>query len=209
MKNRIALLACALAFALPLPASAQPRAEMLPVGKGAVNAAVDAASGRLFVAHGAARRDASSVSVVDAGGRVTSVVHGPATTHIAVSSRHRRAIAVHPSSSEATLIDIDTLQARTVLTGIHPSRVLVAESRGFAYVLGKGTAGASGSVTEIDLRSGLARTFALPLPSPTDAVLDASGTHLFAIGSIAHRSRSTTIRSASLPGASEPRRCSA
>ena len=184
MKNRVALLACALAFALPLPAYPQPRAEVLPVDKGALKAAVDAASGRLFVAHGAGRNDASSVSMVDADGRVTSVVHGPATAHIAVSSRHRRAIALHPSSSEATLIDIDTLQARTVLTGIHPSRVLVAESRGFAYVIGKGSPGASGSVTEIDLRSGLARTFALPIPSPADAALDASGKRLFVIGAI-------------------------
>jgi DNA-binding beta-propeller fold protein YncE len=182
MKIRIALLACALALSLPI--SAQPRADVRPLGKGAQHAAVDAASGRLFVAHGAGRSDAASVSMVDANGRVTPVLHGPGAAHIAVSARHRRAIAAHPSSNEATVIDIDTMQARTVLTGIAPSRVLLAESRGFAYVLGKGMAGASGSVTEIDLRSGLARTFALPIPSPTEAVLDASGTHLFAIGSI-------------------------
>ena len=184
MKKRIALLACAFAFALPLPAAAQPRVELLPVGKGAPNTAVDAASGRLFVAHGAGRKDASSVSVVEADGRVVSLIHGPATTHIAVSAQHRRAIAVHASSNEATLIDVDTLQARTVLTGIAPSRVLVAENRGFAYVIGRGTPGASGSVTEIDLRSGLARTFALPVPAPEDAALDATGRRLFVIGAI-------------------------
>jgi DNA-binding beta-propeller fold protein YncE len=187
MKNRIALLARALAcaLALSLPVSAQPRADVLPLGKGAQHAAVDAASGRLFVAHGAGRGDATSVSVVDASGRVTPVVHGPGAAHIAVSARHRRAIAAHPSTNEATVIDLDTMQARTVLTGIAPSRVLLAEGRGLAYVLGKGMAGASGSVTEIDLRSGLARTFALPIPSPASAVLDASGTHLFALGAIA------------------------
>lgn len=185
MKNHIALLACALAFALSLPSSAQPRAEVVALGKGARHAAVDAVSGRLFVAHGAGRGDAASVSVVEPGGRVTPLVHGPGAAHIAVSARHRRAIAVHPSSNEATVIDVDTLQARTVLTGIAPSRVLIAEDRGFAYVLGKAMAGASGSVTEIDLRSGLARTYALPIPSPEDAALDARGTHLFAIGAIA------------------------
>jgi hypothetical protein len=182
MKNRIALLACA--FALSLLISAQPRAELLPMGKGAVNAAVDAASGRLFIAHGAGRSDSSSVSVVDAGGRVTPIVHGPGAAYIAVSARHRRAIAVHPSSNEATVINVDTLQSRAVLTGIAPSRVLVAESRGFAYVIGRGSPGASGSVTEIDLRSGLARTFALPVPAPEDAALDATGTRLFVIGAI-------------------------
>lgn len=185
MKNRIALLAFAFALAPSLPVSAQPRADVLPLGKGARHAAVDAASGRLFVAHGAGRGDAASVSVVEASGRVTPVVHGPGAEHIAVSARHRRAIAAHPASNEATVIDIDTMHARTVFTGIAPSRVLLAEDRGFAYVLGSGMPGASGSVTEIDLRSGLARTFALPIPSPAAAVLDASGTHLFAMGSIA------------------------
>lgn len=189
MKKAISLLARALALlcacALALPLLAQPRADVLPLGKGVRGAAVDAASGRLFVAHGAGRGDAGSVSVVDANGRVTPVVHGPGATHIAVSARYRRAIAAHPSSNEATVIDIDTMQARTVLTGIAPSRVLLAEDRGFAYVLGRGMEGASGSVTEIDLRSGLARTFALPIPSLVGAVLDRSGTRLFALGSIA------------------------
>lgn len=184
--NRI-LIAFALAIALSLPALALAlqRPEILPLGKGALHAAVDPASGRLFVAHGGmARADGVSVSVVDPNGRVAPLTFGPGATHIALSARHRRAVAVHPSSNQATIVDLDTLQARTVITGISPSRAIVSDNRGFAYVIGKGPAieTGSGSVTEIDLRTGFARTFPLPGFGPEGAIAHPAGARVFVFG---------------------------
>jgi DNA-binding beta-propeller fold protein YncE len=179
------LIACALAIALSLPAAALSRPEILPVAKGALHAAADPASGRLFVAHGGmGRADGVSLSVADPNGRVTPIAFGPGATHIALSARLRRAVAVHPSSNQATIVDLDTLQARTVITGISPSRAILSEGRGFAYVIGKGPAieTGSGSVTEIDLRTGFARTFPLPGFSPEGAIAHPAGTRLFVFG---------------------------
>jgi DNA-binding beta-propeller fold protein YncE len=183
MPNRVVLLTCAIALMLPLPSRALQRAEVLSLPRGAVHAAADPESGRLFVAHaGAARVDASALSVVEPNGRVIPVVFGAGATHIALSARHRRAVAVHPATNQATMIDIDTLEARTVMTGIGPLRAVVAESRGFAYVIAKGPAAGAGSVTEIDLRSGFARTFPVPRFTPEDGAANAAGTRLFMTG---------------------------
>ena len=172
-----------LVLAISIPALALQRTETLGVGKSPVHVATDAASGRVFVANaGGARGEGSSVTVLERDGRSTTLATAAAPALIAVSARHRRAIVLHPGASLATLIDTDTLEMKSAVTGINPVRIAIAEATGRAYVVSRGPAGGGGSLTEIDLRSSLARTYGLGDLVPEGAVVNASGSSLAVIG---------------------------
>ncbi|MEO7742938.1 MAG: hypothetical protein ABIR98_08385 [Usitatibacter sp.] len=177
-----------LALAIAIPTLALQRTETLAVGKAPVHAATDATSGRVFVANaGGPRGEASSITVLDRDGRTTTLATAGAPGQIAVSTRYRRAIAIHPGANHATLIDADTLEVKSAITGINPIRVVIGEATGRAYVIARGPAPGAGSVTEIDLRSGLARTYSLGDLTPESAALNTPGTSLLVIGTRAHR----------------------
>ncbi len=171
------------ALAISIPALALQRTETLTVGKAPVHVATDAASGRVFVANaGGARGEGSSITVLDRDGRATTLATASAPGQIVVSARHRRAIALHPGANHATVIDTDTLEARGAITGINPTRAVIAEAIGRAYVVARGPAPGAGSVTEIELRSGLARTYALGDLTPESVAVNAAGTSLVVVG---------------------------
>ena len=175
-------------LALSLPAAALQRTETLAVGKAPVHVATDARGGRVFVANaGGPRGEGSSITVLERDGRATSIATAAVPGMIAVSARYRRAIAIHPGANHATVIDTDTLEVRSAITGINPLRVVIAEATGRAYVVAKGPAPGAGSVTEIDLRSSLARTYSLGDLTPESAAMNAPGTSLLVIGTRADR----------------------
>ena len=107
----------------------------------------------------------------------------------AVSAEHRRAITLDTASNQATITDLDTGYARTVITGLAPVRAAVLEKTGHAYVIGKGLGLApnAGTITEIELRSGLARTYPVMGMTPEGIAADPSGTRVFVVGSIVQR----------------------
>ncbi len=182
-------LAALLLAALRLPAAALAQPDALPVGHGADRAALDPVSGRLFVAHpgGEPAADGMSIAVIERNGRTVGLPVTASPAHVAVSAAFRRAVVVHPAGSYATLIDTDTLLTRTVPTGMNPMHAIVVEKTGLAYVLGRGAGSAAGmgTLTEIDLRSGIARTYPVHGFVPESAAANASGTRLFVVGSIA------------------------
>lgn len=209
----------ALTLALSIPALALQRTETLAVGKAPVHVATDAMTGRVFVANaGGPRGEGSSITVLERDGRATTLATAAAPAQIAVSTRHRRAIAVHPGASYATVMDVDTLEAKGAITGINPIRTVIAEATGRAYVVARGPAPGAGSVTEIDLRSGFARTYALGDLTPESAAVNNSGTSLVVVGTRAERhgewahgylqvfdTGSRTLRGAAVPVGRMPR----
>lgn len=180
-RSAAALLLAGIAFVFSAAASLQ-RVDAVSVGKGPQHAAADPVTGRVFVANGGRAGEAGSLAVLDPGGRLTTLATSAGVSHMVLTARHRRAVLVHPSANQATVIDVDTLQSRTVMTGIGPSRALVVEGTGIAYVIGAGLRTGSGSITEIDLRSGFARTFPVPGLAPVGLVASAGGSHLFLLG---------------------------
>jgi DNA-binding beta-propeller fold protein YncE len=170
-------------LALSMPGYALQRTETLAVGKAPVHVATDAASGRVFVANaGGPRGEAASITVLERDGRATTLATASAPSQIAVSTRHRRAVALHPGANHASVIDTDTLEVKSAITGINPTRVVIAEATGRAYVISRGAAAGTGSITEIDLRSSLARTYSLGDLTPEGAVVNAAGTSVAVIG---------------------------
>lgn len=182
------LLAC-LALCASLAAAAL-QVENVAAGKAPLHVAVDAATGRAFVASPGNPRAAEppSIVVLELNGRSVTLPTAAAAAQVAVSGAFRRAVAVHPAAGFATLIDVDTLQVRTVTTGLNPSRVVISERAGMAFVLGRGAVTAlgtgSGTVTLIDLRSGLARTYLVEGFTPENAVAGADGTRLYILGTM-------------------------
>ncbi|HYC36996.1 MAG TPA: YncE family protein [Usitatibacter sp.] len=181
---RAAAFAAAMTAAVALPAAAAQQVETLAVGKAPLHAGVDSATGKLFVANAGRSGDGMSIAIVEPSGRQVTLATSEAPGNVAVSAAQRRAVIVHPAGSYATLVDTDTLQVRTVTTGLNPSRVVVVERTGFAYVIGKGPAigTGSGSITEIDLRSGFARTYPVPGFAPEHVVADPAGARIFLVG---------------------------
>lgn len=177
-----------LALVLSIPAAALQRTETLAVGKAPVHVATDPSSGRVFVANaGGARGEGGSITVLERDGRAITLATASAPSQLAVSSRQRRAIALHPGANHASVIDVDTLEVKTAITGINPVRVVIAEATARAYVVSRGSPGGTGSITEIDLRSSLARTYALGDIAPESAVVNASGSAVAVIGTRAER----------------------
>ena len=169
-----------LAVAISLPA--------LAVARAPVSIAADAATGRVFVANAAGPRgEPASVTVLERDGRATTIATAAAPGQIAVSTRYRRALVIHTGANHATLIDTDTLEVRSAITGINPVRAVIAEATGRAYVIAKGPAAGAGSITEIDLRSSLARTYSLGDLTPEGAAVNAAGTSIAVIGTRADR----------------------
>src|SRR5436190_11604668 len=84
-----------LVLAASIPALALQRTETLAVGKTPVHVATDAVSGRVFVSNaGGPRGEGSSITVLERDGRATTLAIPATPGQIAVSARHRRAIAL-------------------------------------------------------------------------------------------------------------------
>lgn len=109
--------------------------------------------------------------------------------YAAVSAQHRRAITLDAATNQATITDTSTGQARTVMTGLAPVRAAVLERTGHAYIIGKGLGLApnAGTLTEIELRSGLARTYPVMGMTPEGLAIDEPGGRVFVLGSIVQR----------------------
>ena len=168
-------------------ASSLQQSETVPVGNTPIYAASDPVSGRVFVANAGIGRSSagSSVAVLDPNGVRTNLALSGAPRVIAVSALFRKAVVAQSGCDCAALIDVDTLATQTVAAGRNSLRVLVVEATGYAYILNVGSTGGipgTGTLTEINLRSGASSTYPVPDIGVGDFAANASGTRLYVIG---------------------------
>lgn len=179
MENKLrALLAWALvAFALPLAASQ--RTETVTLGTGAMAAFADPATGKVFVALEGRGRAAPALAVLERGGRLSTLPLAGGAVAMAGSATLRKLVIVQ-SGAVATLVHLDSLKMTPVALPAAPSRVIVSERTGQAYVLARQARDAV--VTAIDLKTLVARTGVVRDLEPLAIAADAAAQRVYVLG---------------------------
>ena len=180
-----AWLACAVTALVPLAQAAQ-RTELVAVGAAPSTAYADSLTGKVFVMNAAPAGGTGSIAVRERNGRVATVTLDPAPVHFAASGVLRR-VVVAQAGQQATVIDMDSLRATVLPVGPNPQRVVMAESTGMAYVIGRNANAADGTITAIDLRYNAARTVTFAGFVPTVGAFDADSGKLYLAGTRAER----------------------
>lgn len=147
-----------------------------PTGPAPGGAAIDATTGRVFVANSGTGRIGgtdSSVTVIKPDGTSTTLPMAAAPMRIAANDALRKVVVSNGGFGPlgATILDSDTLAHRFVDLGYMPSEAQFDPSRGVAYVAGRvpnsigpqppNEAFYKGSFSVIDLNAGTARTIAV------------------------------------------------
>ncbi|APV50882.1 hypothetical protein BWI17_15010 [Betaproteobacteria bacterium GR16-43] len=162
-----ALLLASLAGALALDATALVTTQSVPIGQYPWSAALDSATGRIFIGSvGGSRYSTGTYTVVDPDGRSTTFPDDQTPQHVVVSAALRKVVISNGgfSGSSVTILDADTLAKTRVVTGNAPRRAAIVDARATAYVPGHSYNGdvGPGSITEIDLRTGASRVTEVP-----------------------------------------------
>ena len=188
-------LAIAAGLALASTAGAAPlqQTETLNVGQAPSTLAVDAATGRVIIGNMATSRGGSaSIAVLDRSGKLTTIATSSGSLDLAVSSKYRKAVAALDWDGTVVIVDLDTLGTTSLAAGKRPSKVIVDDARGVAYVVGNDmqmdmstgwpTATSTAYVSVIDLASNAVKTYSMGGYAPVDAALGPEGKRLYLIG---------------------------
>lgn len=171
----VAALLCAPAFGAQTSGTAA-------VGATPSMAYADARTGKVFVVNvGSGRGAPATITVIEAGGRVSTVPLAVGPVHLAASVAARKLVLAQ-WGSQAAIVDMDTLRTSIVETGMGPVRTVIAEATGKAYVLAKGLTLTDGTITEIDLKTNATRMAAFPQFPPMIGDVDPRGTRLYVAG---------------------------
>ncbi|HET7732051.1 MAG TPA: hypothetical protein VFK48_18660 [Usitatibacter sp.] len=190
-----AVLACLGSLAIAAPQSA----ETVAIGRVPSAVALDPVSGRAIVANaGGGRGSGGSIALLGQDRVVTTLAEDGGPLHVAVAARQRKAVVVQSWSDRVSVVDLDTMRASSVAAPRSPSRTVIDESRGLAYVIGKDVRFvqdngamrgiAESFVTVIDLSTGMAKTYPMPGFGAEDVALAPDGSRLFVVGSVYVRS---------------------
>jgi DNA-binding beta-propeller fold protein YncE len=192
--NRLSIASALLGLVASASAAPLLQTERFPVGPVPMALAVDPASGKVIIGSASlGRGGAGAVAVLDRSGKLGSLAIASNATHVALHPTLRKAIALQSWQNLATIIDIDTLQGVTVPTGNNPTKSVIVESTGLAYVVGKTmemsmagggfSATSNGFVTVIDLRSHSSHVYPMPGFAPDDLAVSPDGKRLYVVGS--------------------------
>lgn len=169
------------------------QSETLSVGPVPTSLAVDAPSGKLVIGNASASRGGSgSVAVLDRSGRLTTIATSTGPHHVAVSSTLRKAVAALSWDNRAVVVDLDTMQSASVPTANNPTKIVIVEKAGLAYVVGKTMemsmaggvpyATSNGFISVIDLRTLAVQTYPMPGFAPDDLAASPDGKRLYVVG---------------------------
>jgi len=192
--RRILTAVAGLAIAWSVAAAPLQKSESLAVGPMPSSLAVDVRTGKVLIGNaGPGRGAGGSLAILDRSGKLTTVATATGPYHVAVSPALRKAVAVQPWASQATVVNIDTLEAATVATASNPTKTVIVERSATAYVLGKTqemsmaggvmSATSNGFITAIDLRTHATHVYLLPGFAPDDLAASPDGSRLYVVGS--------------------------
>lgn len=167
---------------LSAPLFAAQTSGSVAVGAAPAMVHADSRTGKVFVVNvGSGRGAPATITVIESGGRVSTVPLAVGPVHLAASAAARKLVLAQ-WGSQAAIVDMDTLRTSIVETGMSPVRTVVAEATGKAYVLAKGLTLADGTITEIDLKTYATRMAAFPQFPPMAGDVDPRGTRLYVMG---------------------------
>ncbi|HUP29149.1 MAG TPA: hypothetical protein VM122_03175, partial [Usitatibacter sp.] len=184
----LGLLLAGAAAAAPLQ-----QTETLSVGPAPGTLAIDAVSGRVIIGSTASSRGGSaSLAVLERSGKLTTVATSSGTLDVAVSSARRKAVAALDWDGTVAIVDLDTLATTSLVAGKRPSKVIIDDRAGVAYIVGNDmqmdmstgwpTATSTAYVSVIDLATNAVQTYSMGGYAPVDGALSPDGKRLYVIG---------------------------